>query len=183
MLICILLPASAAPSEPQKAVPEKTVIQLTASYRTPLLDSKNTWKSYAAGGLCLELPTYLDNLWVRIALDGGQISSKAPYDIDVLMFHGILGAAYHFGLWHPSLALRPFIALSNTTVCRRNQSRLISKDMFSTSESEFGAVGGVEPAFTIGRVRIGVPVYGEYVFTAPIPFVSYSISLNAGFIF
>jgi hypothetical protein len=51
------------------------------------------------------------------------------------------------------------------------------------SESEFGVIGGLEPAILLRRIRISMPVNADYLFTAPHPFITFSLSLNAGVVF
>ncbi|MBD3390957.1 MAG: hypothetical protein GF418_02840 [Chitinivibrionales bacterium] len=98
------------------------------------------------------------------------------------MFGGLLGAVYDIRILGNRLAVRPFAGVTSTGVLIRDVFTL-DPQIFKGSESEFGLTAGIEPCVTIGRFQVTLPAGAEYVFSSPRPFVTTTVSLNAGVLF
>jgi hypothetical protein len=174
-----------ADAEPIRAEGGKSyALYAGASHRIPLLDTKNDWNSYTGGGLWLEMPSYTRRLKLRMGLEGGILSSMPVHgDMDVLIFHAMVSLLYDMPSIAKGIYIKPLGGISNTTVYIREKFELVNVDVFSSSENEFGFFFGAEPSYKKGRVIVSAPIYGEYVFSSPIPFVTATISARAGVAF
>lgn len=158
---------------------DRIFLNITTGYRVPLSHSADIWGSYPFTGFFLDLPTYINNTQFRVSADAGLMSSVPKYNIDVLIIHGTAACLYNFSIISEKLLIKPFAGVSNTMVYVHDKFKF-DADIFGTSENEFGISAGIDLALTRKMIRISVPIYADYVFSAPIPFVTFSIAIAGG---
>lgn len=178
---CFLVCALLYPHPGQCTTTRLFDIRLTASRRLPTKQADHGWGSFDAYGISIGLPTPSPQLTTRFSLDAGKMSrTSKPYQS-----HGIVHGAIVFHLMPPwfeqkALSICPFAGLSNMLVFPWDQKPVISTEVFSPSENEFGLVAGMEPVWRYNKYIIALPVQIDHIFSHPKTFATIGVGLHVG---
>ncbi len=116
---------------------------------------------------------------MRASMDGGKMHRSMKPSQTRAVVHGAI--SFHYV--HPrvkKIGLSPYMGLSNTLIFPWDEKPVVSTEVFSPSENEFGVVVGVEPFWKHARYLISIPVQLDHVFSHPRPFTTFGGGLQFG---
>jgi hypothetical protein len=154
------------------------IVQASGGVHIPLMQPNDAWKPYGCGGLRLEIPSSIPRFGAILSADAGILRSNTLPDLELKTIQILLGFNFHINILPHILALKPCAGFSSVTI--NGKPFELKRKVFANSESENGIFAGLEPVLSIYELRISVPIYGTYVLSSPFPFISASVSVNAG---
>ena len=178
VLLLLVLQGTRAAAD-STTVPLHWIPRVRISQHVPMGHAHSHWEPYSCAGAYLTCPTSVAGLSLTAGGEGGILTSRESPRRERLLFEFSTVCGYTPGPLRGRFRLSPFVGLANVMVYR-SRKLVFDSDVFSPSESEFAATAGLEPSVTIGRVRLTVPLWFSYTFSAPHPFVSLAAAVDIG---
>jgi len=162
---------------------EKFEVWLNSSRHFPLNRKGHGWKSFQTYGVSVGVPTPSNFMNVRFTMNCGKLS----YYTDAINDHVVVKNVISFHLFSPwfkqnRFTICPLVGITNMMYARMDK-KIIDKHVFSTSENEFGVVGGVEPLWRYKKYTFAIPFIIDCVFSYPETFSTISAGLLIGMVF
>ncbi|HLV29990.1 MAG TPA: hypothetical protein VKY57_00335 [Chitinispirillaceae bacterium] len=162
---------------------EKFEVWLNSSRHFPLNQKGQGWESFQTYGVSFGVPTPCNFLNVRFTMNCGKLS----YYTDAISDHVVVKNVISFHFLPPwfkqnRFTVCPLVGLTNMMIARMDK-KIIDKHVFSTSENEFGLVGGVEPLWKYKKYTFAVPFTIDCVFSYPEKFSTFRAGLLIGMVF
>lgn len=162
---------------------EKFEVWLNSSRHFPLNQKGQGWKSFQTYGVSVGVPTPSNFMNVQFTMNCGKLS----YYTDAINDHVVVKNVISFHFFPPwfkqnRFTICPLVGITNMMYARMDK-KIIDKHVFSTSENEFGVVGGVEPLWRYKKYTFAIPFIIDCVFSYPETFSTFSAGLLIGMVF
>jgi hypothetical protein len=177
-IICLLAsPVAADDSTAAPEVPFRLRVSIEYVHKFVLGDLSEDWGPAHAAGLSLSLATPVPRLSASVGAEIASLPSRADPARELVLLEFTCAARY---AWFPlgwRLGAEINAGLTSSLVGWPSSLEL-ERQVFNTSESEFGLRTGLAPVLRLSRFRLSVPLTLVCILSAPEPFVHLDLGVR-----